>query len=243
MESGQSRRTSGRVRRGIRRGDGGGQAGISECSAMALALLGDTLDLHCGGVDLIFPHHEDEIAQSEGATGVTVRAAAGATGSFCCTDGAKMAKRVGNVLTVADLASRAHFGGRGAAPRVHDALSPGAQPVGGGARSTRSVRSRGFAEFADRLDGADDAWGDAGGDGRPRRDELERRVRNALVRRSERAAGAGGGLRLPARGERRPRPQGRRPRTALEQARRAVAFIEADARDRAAASDRRVWSA
>src|SRR5581483_5011165 len=34
-----------------------------ECSAMALALLGDTLDLHCGGIDLIFPHHEDEIAQ------------------------------------------------------------------------------------------------------------------------------------------------------------------------------------
>ncbi len=42
-----------------------------ECSAMAIALLGETLDLHCGGVDLIFPHHEDEIAQSEGATGVT----------------------------------------------------------------------------------------------------------------------------------------------------------------------------
>lgn len=73
-----------------------------ECSAMALAILGDTVDLHCGGVDLIFPHHEDEIAQSEGATGVTfVRS--WCHGEFLRIDGAKMAKRVGNVLTVADL--------------------------------------------------------------------------------------------------------------------------------------------
>ena len=40
-----------------------------ECSAMAMDLLGETLDLHCGGIDLVFPHHEDEIAQSEAATG------------------------------------------------------------------------------------------------------------------------------------------------------------------------------
>ncbi len=73
-----------------------------ECSAMAQALLGDTLDLHCGGVDLIFPHHEDEIAQSEGATGVTF-SRRWCHGEFLLTDGAKMAKRVGNVLSVADL--------------------------------------------------------------------------------------------------------------------------------------------
>src|SRR5215218_4005987 len=40
-----------------------------ECSAMAMRFLGETLDLHCGGIDLVFPHHEDEIAQSEAATG------------------------------------------------------------------------------------------------------------------------------------------------------------------------------
>src|ERR1051326_8515854 len=40
-----------------------------ECSAMAMRFLGETLDVHCGGIDLIFPHHEDEIAQSEAATG------------------------------------------------------------------------------------------------------------------------------------------------------------------------------
>ena len=73
-----------------------------ECSAMAIALLGDTLDLHCGGVDLIFPHHEDEIAQSEGATGVTF-SRRWCHGEFLLTDGAKMAKRVGNVMAVADL--------------------------------------------------------------------------------------------------------------------------------------------
>ena len=73
-----------------------------ECSAMAMSLLGDTLDLHCGGVDLIFPHHEDEIAQSEGATG-EVFSRVWCHGAFLLTDGAKMAKRVGNVQNVADL--------------------------------------------------------------------------------------------------------------------------------------------
>ena len=41
-----------------------------ECSAMSMALLGDQLDIHCGGVDNIFPHHEAEIAQTEGCTGL-----------------------------------------------------------------------------------------------------------------------------------------------------------------------------
>ena len=70
-----------------------------ECSAMAMDLLGETLDLHCGGIDLIFPHHEDEIAQSEAATGVTF-SRVWCHGAFLLTDGAKMAKRVGNVSTV-----------------------------------------------------------------------------------------------------------------------------------------------
>lgn len=73
-----------------------------ECSAMAMEILGQTLDLHCGGVDLIFPHHEDEIAQSEGATGVTF-SRHWCHGEFLLMEGAKMAKRVGNVVTVADL--------------------------------------------------------------------------------------------------------------------------------------------
>ncbi len=73
-----------------------------ECSAMAMDLLGETLDLHCGGIDLIFPHHEDEIAQSEAATGVPF-SRVWCHGAFLLTEGAKMAKRVGNVSTVSGL--------------------------------------------------------------------------------------------------------------------------------------------
>jgi cysteinyl-tRNA synthetase len=73
-----------------------------ECSAMAMDLLGETLDLHGGGIDLIFPHHEDEIAQSEAATGKPF-ARFWCHGAFLLTEGAKMAKRVGNVLTIQGL--------------------------------------------------------------------------------------------------------------------------------------------
>jgi cysteinyl-tRNA synthetase len=70
-----------------------------ECSAMAMDLLGETLDIHCGAVDLIFPHHEDEIAQSEAATGKPF-SRWWCHGAFLNIEGAKMAKRLGNVTTV-----------------------------------------------------------------------------------------------------------------------------------------------
>jgi cysteinyl-tRNA synthetase len=73
-----------------------------ECSAMAIDLLGETLDIHCGGIDLIFPHHEDEIAQSEAATGEPF-SRFWCHGAFLLTEGAKMAKRLGNVTTVKDM--------------------------------------------------------------------------------------------------------------------------------------------
>src|SRR5215210_6510304 len=73
-----------------------------ECSAMAMKYLGETLDIHGGGIDLIFPHHEDEIAQSEGATGKPF-SRFWCHGEFLLTDGTKMAKRLGNVATVQDL--------------------------------------------------------------------------------------------------------------------------------------------
>ncbi len=73
-----------------------------ECSAMAMRFLGETLDIHCGGIDLVFPHHEDEIAQSEAATGREF-SRFWCHGQFLLTDGTKMAKRVGNVATVADM--------------------------------------------------------------------------------------------------------------------------------------------
>jgi cysteinyl-tRNA synthetase len=76
-----------------------------ECSAMAMRYLGATMDIHCGGVDLVFPHHEDEIAQSEGSTGKTF-SRFWCHGEFLLTDGSKMAKRVGNVATVGDLSQQ-----------------------------------------------------------------------------------------------------------------------------------------
>ncbi len=73
-----------------------------ECSAMSMRQLGESFDVHTGGIDLIFPHHEDEIAQSEAATGVPfVR-----TWLHCAhlvLGGAKMAKSVGNIARVSDL--------------------------------------------------------------------------------------------------------------------------------------------
>ena len=73
-----------------------------ECSAMSMDILGETLDVHTGGVDLVFPHHEDEIAQSEAATGKTF-ARMWCHGEFLLTDGSKMAKRVGNVRSIAGM--------------------------------------------------------------------------------------------------------------------------------------------
>ena len=78
-----------------------------ECSAMALTEMRrrfgvETVDIHTGGVDLVFPHHENEIAQSEGATGVPfVRY--WLHGEFLMVQGTKMSKRFGNVLTGRDL--------------------------------------------------------------------------------------------------------------------------------------------
>jgi cysteinyl-tRNA synthetase len=73
-----------------------------ECSVMSMQELGETFDIHCGGVDLTFPHHEDEIAQSEGATGKEfVRY--WLHGEFLQMDGEKMAKSVGNVANLEDL--------------------------------------------------------------------------------------------------------------------------------------------
>jgi len=73
-----------------------------ECSAMSQQYLGETIDIHAGGVDLIFPHHEDEIAQSEAASGKPF-ARVWMHGEFLQVDGTKMSKRFGNFLTARDL--------------------------------------------------------------------------------------------------------------------------------------------
>ncbi len=76
-----------------------------ECSAMSMKYLGETFDIHAGGVDLQFPHHENEIAQSEGATG-KLFAKYWLHGEFLKIDNEKMAKSLGNDFTLRDILSR-----------------------------------------------------------------------------------------------------------------------------------------
>ncbi|HQR36460.1 MAG TPA: cysteine--tRNA ligase [Blastocatellia bacterium] len=78
-----------------------------ECSAMSMKSLGETFDIHAGGIDLVFPHHENEIAQSEGATGKPfvnywVHA------EFLMVEGQKMSKSLGNYFTFRDLVEKGY---------------------------------------------------------------------------------------------------------------------------------------
>jgi len=82
-----------------------------ECSAMSMAYLGQSFDIHTGGVDLVFPHHQDEIAQSEAATGKPF-VAYWLHCAFLQMCGQKMAKSAGNISRVADVI------GRGISPRA-----------------------------------------------------------------------------------------------------------------------------
>ncbi len=78
-----------------------------ECSAMSMKSLGETFDIHAGGIDLVFPHHENEIAQSEGATGKPfVRYWVHA--EFLMVEGQKMSKRLGNYYTFRDLVAQGY---------------------------------------------------------------------------------------------------------------------------------------
>ncbi|MEK7723684.1 MAG: cysteine--tRNA ligase [Acidobacteriota bacterium] len=76
-----------------------------ECSAMSMKYLGETFDIHAGGIDLQFPHHENEIAQSEGATG-KLFAKTWLHGEFLKIDNEKMAKSLGNDYTLRDIIER-----------------------------------------------------------------------------------------------------------------------------------------
>lgn len=75
----------------------------AECAAMALALFGPTVDIHCGGGDLAYPHHACEAALAEAATGVAPFARAWMRAGVVSVDGTKMAKSTGNLVLVQDL--------------------------------------------------------------------------------------------------------------------------------------------
>jgi cysteinyl-tRNA synthetase len=83
-----------------------------ECSAMSVKHLGETFDIHGGGLDLIFPHHENEIAQSRCAFGTSVMANVWMHNGFLQVEGKKMSKSDGNFFTISELLNTENFGGR-----------------------------------------------------------------------------------------------------------------------------------
>ncbi len=83
-----------------------------ECSAMAGKHLGQVFDIHAGGIDLVFPHHENEIAQSRCAHGTPVMANVWMHNGFLQVEGEKMSKSLGNFITIHDLLDTRKFGGR-----------------------------------------------------------------------------------------------------------------------------------
>jgi cysteinyl-tRNA synthetase len=78
-----------------------------ECSAMAMRYLGETFDIHCGGIDNMFPHHENEIAQSEAATGKKF-VNYWLHNEHLLVEGRKMAKKLGNFYTLRDLLEKGY---------------------------------------------------------------------------------------------------------------------------------------
>jgi len=83
-----------------------------ECSAMSERYLGTTFDIHGGGLDLIFPHHENEIAQSRCAHGTHAMANVWMHNGFLQVEGQKMSKSLGNFITISQLLETEDFGGR-----------------------------------------------------------------------------------------------------------------------------------
>ena len=83
-----------------------------ECSAMSWKHLGEVFDIHGGGIDLVFPHHENEIAQTRCAFGHDVMANVWMHNGFLQVEGEKMSKSLGNFVTIHELLNTENFGGR-----------------------------------------------------------------------------------------------------------------------------------
>ena len=79
-----------------------------ECSVMSQSILGDKIDIHTGGVDLIFPHHENEIAQSEAKTGESPFVKYWVHGAHILVEGKKMSKSLGNFYTLSNLEEKGY---------------------------------------------------------------------------------------------------------------------------------------
>ena len=147
-----------------------------ECSAMALRYLGDSIDIHGGGQDLVFPHHENEIAQSEAFSGAEPFARFWVHNGLLHLDAEKMSKSLGNLVTIRDALEKyssdairvsvlnAHYRGPGyysdeamagaerAASRLRQAaIAPAAVPVSSGRLDPSAHRERFIAAMDDDL--------------------------------------------------------------------------------------------
>ena len=97
-----------------------------ECSVMAIQYLGETLDIHAGGIDLIFPHHENEIAQAEALTGKPF-SRFWLHSEFLLVEGQKMSKSLGNFFTLRDILAQGYQPEAGALSARLGAVPQGAQ--------------------------------------------------------------------------------------------------------------------
>ena len=122
-----------------------------ECSAMSWKHLGETFDIHGGGIDLVFPHHENEIAQSRCAFHTQVMANFWMHNGFLQVEGEKMSKSLGNFVTIREVLARL-AGRRRAACDADDALPPADQLDGEGTGGGREGAA-GFFDAAASTEG------------------------------------------------------------------------------------------
>ncbi|MEO8743886.1 MAG: cysteine--tRNA ligase [Candidatus Dormiibacterota bacterium] len=144
-----------------------------ECSAMSMALLGDRFDIHTGGADNVFPHHEAEIAQSEGLTGHQV-VGCWMHGGLLMLAGARMAKSAGNFFRITELEEQGFdplaFRYMALQAKYRTKLNFSTEGVAGADRALRQLRER------------VGQWSSAGrGDSDPQADALEARFRAAIA--------------------------------------------------------------
>ncbi|MEQ8450527.1 MAG: cysteine--tRNA ligase [Nitratireductor sp.] len=127
-----------------------------ECSAMSAAYLGEVFDIHGGGLDLIFPHHENEIAQSRCAHGTQAMANYWMHNGFLQVEGRKMSKSEGNFVTIHDLLHTEKFGGRkwpGAVLRLAMLMTHYREPIDFSVRRLEEAENL-LAKWRRRVTGA-----------------------------------------------------------------------------------------
>lgn len=134
-----------------------------ECSAMSERYLGQTFDIHGGGLDLIFPHHENEIAQSRCAHGTHAMANIWMHNGFLQVEGQKMSKSLGNFVTINDLLETGAMGGRawiGDVLRLAMLMTHYREPIDFSVKRLEEAEAK-LADWQRAARGADLAEGDA----------------------------------------------------------------------------------